>query len=105
MDEPKELENKPQFVNLPMENVRSPLYRSIYANNTAFQSNAFDFSMIFGEIQEADDKKVLVEQEVRVTMSPLHAKVFSGVMLQNIKNYEDRFGEIKVPEGNTVLTK
>jgi uncharacterized protein DUF3467 len=105
MDELKEPENKPQFLNLPMENVKSPLYRSIYANNTSFQSNAFDFAMIFGEIQEADEKKVTVEQGVRVIMSPLHAKVFSGVMLQNIKNYEDRFGEIKVPDGTTVLTK
>ena len=50
-------------------------------------------------------KKVTVEQGVRVIMSPLHAKVFSGVMLQNIKNYGDRFGEIRVPDGTTVLTK
>ena len=105
MDELKEPENKPQFLNLPMENVRSPLYRSIYVNNTSFQSNAFDFAMIFGEIQEADEKKVTVSQEVKVIMSPLHAKVFSGVMLQNLKNYEDRFGEIKVPDGTAILTK
>ena len=105
MDEDKEQEAKPQFVNLPMVNVKSPVYRSIYANNTAFQSSAFDFAMIFGEIQEADDHKVTVEQEVRVIMSPLHAKIFSGVMLTNLKNYEERFGEIKVPDGTALITK
>lgn len=105
MDENKEQEKKSQFVNLPMINARSPLYRSVYANNTAFQSSAFDFGMIFGEIQEADNEKVTVEQQVRVIMSPLHAKIFAGVMLQNIKNYEERFGEIKIPEGDAVATK
>jgi hypothetical protein len=108
MDEEKEevkaQEEKVQFVTLPMVNFKSSAYRSIYANNTAFQSSAFDFAMIFGEIQEADDKKVTVAQEVRVIMSPLHAKIFSGVMLQNLKNYEDRFGEIKVPEGTALVT-
>ena len=102
-DEVKEQEGKPQFVNLPMVNVKSPLYRSIYANNTAFQSSAFDFSMIFGEIQEANDQKVTVEQGVRIVMSPLHAKIFANVMLQNVKNYEAKFGEIMIPDGEAVI--
>lgn len=80
------------------ENVkRSPEFLSIYSNHTAFNTSAFDFSMTFGEIS-ADEKGVLgVEQKVRVVMSPLHAKIFSAIVMNNVRNFEAQFGEIKIP--------
>ncbi len=32
-------------------------------------------------------------------MSPLHAKIFSALFGQQIKAYEENFGEIKIPPG------
>jgi hypothetical protein len=82
-------------------NVKSPLYRSVYSNQTAFGSSAFDFSMTFGELVEVDSekKRVTVEQQVRVTMSPLHFKIFVATCYTQLKGYEESFGPIHVPEG------
>jgi hypothetical protein len=44
-------------------------------------------------------KPTSVEQRARVVMAPLQAKILALVMLQNSMGYEQRFGEIKVPEG------
>lgn len=81
-------------------------FRSVYSNQTQFSSTAFDFAMTFGEIADVaqDTSSVKVEQRVRVVMSPLHFKLFVVVALQNLKGYEDKFGEIKAPEGATLTT-
>jgi hypothetical protein len=102
MSETPEAQSQPTIV-LQFNNVKSPDFRSVYANNTAFQMNAFDISLIFGEILEANEQTSIatVEQRVRIVMSPLHAKLFSLVMLQ--KTYEGRFGEIRVPAGQAML--
>lgn len=76
---------------------RSPDYRSLYANNTKFGVSAFDFSMIFGEIMEAVEGTLYIEQKVKVVMTPLHAKIFALILDQNIRNFETQFGEIKLP--------
>jgi hypothetical protein len=104
MAETPEAQSQPTIV-LQFNNVKSPDFRSVYANNTAFQMNAFDISLIFGEILEANEQTSIatVEQRVRIVMSPLHAKLFSLVMLQNIQTYEGRFGEIRVPAGQAML--
>jgi hypothetical protein len=76
---------------------RAPDFRSIYANNTSFNTSAFDFIMTFGEISESEEGKLSVEQKVRVIMSPLHAKIFAAIVTNNVRNFEARFGEIKIP--------
>jgi hypothetical protein len=106
MAETPEAQPQPQpTAILQFNNVKSSDFRSIYTNNTAFQLNAFDIGIIFGEIVEANEQTSVatVEQRVRIVMSPLHAKIFALVMLQNIQNYESRFGEIKLPLGAAML--
>jgi hypothetical protein len=85
-------------------NVRMPDYRTVYANNAVFKVGVYDFSMIFGEVTDVDIEKssLTVEQHVKVTMSPLHAKIFVAVALQQIKSYEDQFGKIELPKGLVV---
>lgn len=82
--------------------IKDSAYRSVYSNQTQFASTAFDFSMTFGEIEavEAEAARVTVDQRVRVVMSPLHFKIFVMVCAQNLKGYEERFGEITVPSGS-----
>jgi hypothetical protein len=83
--------------------VRDAEYRSVYANNTVFASTAFDFAMIFGEITNVDPDKahITAEQRVKVIMSPLHFKIFASVCIQNVKQYEERFGVIELGEGSS----
>jgi hypothetical protein len=83
-------------------NVRAADFRSIYSNNAAFAATLFDFSMIFGEVMGVEqisetEGTVTVEQKVKITMTPLQAKVFVQVAARHISAYEDKFGPIQVP--------
>jgi hypothetical protein len=87
--------------------VKSPNFRSIYSNQSAFGSTAFDFNMTFGEFKEfnPDTKKVIVEEQARIVMSPLHFKIFAFTCAQQLKLYEDNFGEIRIPTGGGVMAE
>jgi hypothetical protein len=85
------------------KNVKAPDFRTIYSNNVGFTAALFDFGMIFGEVTDveqtgADVGTITVEQKVRVVMTPLHAKVFLQVAANQLRAYEEKFGELKVPE-------
>jgi hypothetical protein len=86
---------------LSFNNIKNENYQSVYVNNTTFQTTAFDFGMIFGEIIEIDgvEATATVDQKVRVVMSPLHAKIFGLILMQNVQQFEAKFGEIKLHEG------
>jgi hypothetical protein len=81
-------------------------FRSVYCNQTAFNSTAFDFAMTFGEIIDIsqDLTQAAVAQHVRVVMSPLHFKIFLTVAAQNLKGYEDKFGKIAMPLGGPIFS-
>lgn len=72
-------------------------FHTVYSNNVAFAMSAFDVSLIFGEIASTEGGKVQVDQKLRVTMSPQHAKVLALVMIENIKAYESNVGPIAIP--------
>ena len=78
-------------------NNKSPDFRSVYANNTMFAVSTFDFSMTFGEINAVADGRLSVEQHTKVTMSPVHAKLFLQIFSQQMTQFEQQFGEIKIP--------
>jgi hypothetical protein len=80
-------------------NRKSDGFKSFYANNTAFATSAFDFSMTFGEIAGVEGDHLLVDQHVRIIMAPLHMKIVLMLMLQQLKQFEQQFGEIKIPAG------
>jgi hypothetical protein len=78
----------------PVENISS-----VYANSARLNISLWDFKFSFGEVEEISSDTMKVSEKVRVLMSPQHAKVFLQVFQQNLKRYEDKFGEIKVPAG------
>jgi hypothetical protein len=98
-EEQQTLEKEP--VVQRFENIKEPDFRSIYANNALFQTGPFDFNIIFGEVMDvdADRQAGIVHQHVRVTMSPLHAKLFVWLMWQQVRAFETQFGKINVPPG------
>ena len=42
------------------------------------------------------DARAKVQQ--RIVMTPIHAKMFLQALGENVKRYEDKFGEIEVPK-------
>src|SRR5438045_572320 len=84
--------------------VNAPDFRTIYSNNAHFYSHLFDFSIMFGEVtnvEQIDENtgNVIVEDKVKITMSPLQAKIFVAVAQRQLQAYEQRFGELKFPAG------
>jgi Protein of unknown function (DUF3467) len=88
---------RPENIN----NVKSTDFRTIYSNNASFNHSAFDVSFIFGEIAGIEGEKITVEQRVKVTMSPRHAKLFAMILIQNLQNYEHTIGPLPLPAGLT----
>jgi hypothetical protein len=73
-------------------------FRSVYANNGNFSVTAFDFAIDFGQVVAVENGTPVVEQNIRVLMSPLHAKVFAIFLMQNVASYEKKFGELVLPK-------
>jgi hypothetical protein len=72
--------------------------RTVYCNNVQMSSTSFDIRMLFGEIAEVLDDKVVVDQRVQVTMTWLEAKFLADFLQANIKAYEDLNGPVKLPK-------
>lgn len=80
---------KPKFV-------RVPAFVSTYSNNAQLRTSNWDVSCVFGEIVgEESAGAPIIEQRVSVVMSPQHAKAFLRLLQENIRKYEEAFGEIK----------
>ncbi|KXG78328.1 hypothetical protein AN618_03940 [Fervidicola ferrireducens] len=71
--------------------------RSYYANLAQIELGFYDIRISFGEkkkrIPEITDEDI----DVKIIMSPQHAKEFANLLMRNIKHYEEIFGEIKLP--------
>jgi hypothetical protein len=87
--------------------IQAPEYRSMYTNSAAFQLGPYDVGISFGEVVEVDQKNEIatVEQRVKVMMSPLHAKILTMQMVEQIKAFENNFGKIVIPPGMVKLAK
>jgi hypothetical protein len=71
----------------------------VYSNNFAMGSTSFDIRLIFGEVAEIKDDKVIVDQNVQVTMTWLEAKMLADFLQVNIKAHEDlNGGPLKLPK-------
>lgn len=80
-----------------IESVRSSAFFKVYSNSVQIETGPWDFRLIFGEVTKSGENKITIEQSVGVVMSPQHAKALLGVLAHNIRAYEDRVGEIKLP--------
>ena len=75
--------------------VNSDDYRETYANSVQVRVNVWDFFMIFGTLHPSDER-VEVRNFQGVYLSPQQAKALSSMLQQNVANYEQTFGEIKI---------
>jgi hypothetical protein len=83
--------------------IRSPEYRSTYANNVAYVVSSLDFSLVFGQVLEGNKERITIEQNARVTMTPLQAKLLADLLSQQIEAFEKIHGTITIPAGMSVV--
>lgn len=72
-------------------------FRTAYSNNVQVKLSIWDLVMDFGMVTDADEERVIVDNQIRVIMSPQHARSFSDVLVRQIARYEKLFGPIPRP--------
>ncbi len=76
--------------------VNAPEYREHYANSVQIRVNVWDFFLVFGTLQQQNEREVEVRNFQGVYLSPQQAKALLNVLQQNVLSYEKTFGEIKL---------
>jgi Protein of unknown function (DUF3467) len=84
-----------QQVILQPEYRRSNTFLSMYANSTQVRTTPWDIQLIFGEILSVDQNKLVIENQLAVTLSPQQAKALIDTLLGQVQAYERQFGEIR----------
>lgn len=67
---------------------------TFYVNNVELRAMQWDFRLSMGEVVEVTDDELHVKDLVQIFMSPQHAKVFAGLIANQVKKYEDAIGPI-----------
>jgi hypothetical protein len=78
---------------------RSPLFRTIFANQYRYKTGIGDISLTFANIIDGYPGKApnTVEDQIGITMSWQQAKALSETLSMMISAVEDVVGEIKLP--------
>ena len=71
-------------------------YREGYANSVQIRINLWDFFLVFGIVNQTASDHVSIENFQGVYISPQQAKALLNVLQQNVSQYENTFGEIKL---------
>lgn len=85
--------------NRPRERVRGEGFISKYSNSLNVEVSFSDFKFFFGEIMEATEEKLKVEEFVSVIVTPEEARSIRDLLIKQIEIYEATFGAIRRPPG------
>jgi flagellar protein FlaG len=77
---------------------QTPDYRETYANSVQVRVSLWDFFMLFGLVNQTSAENVTITNFQGVFLSPQQAKALANVLNQNITQYEQTFGEIKLEQ-------
>ncbi|HEY3770785.1 MAG TPA: DUF3467 domain-containing protein [Candidatus Angelobacter sp.] len=88
---------KPRYPDRKVLRQKSETYSNFYANNVEITVSPWDMRLRFGQILEADEEKLVLEEYSTVFMSPQHAKAFAQILQAHIDKYEASFGQLKEP--------
>jgi hypothetical protein len=75
---------------------KAPDYREGYANSVQIRVNLWDFFIMFGNISQAAAENVHIANFQGIYVSPQQAKALLNVLQQNVAQYENAFGEIRL---------
>jgi flagellar protein FlaG len=76
--------------------VSAPDYRENYANSVQVRVSIWDFFLVFGRLQQQSESQVEISNFQGIYVSPQQAKALLAILQQNVAQYEDAFGEIKL---------
>lgn len=76
--------------------VRQEDYREGYANSVQVRVSLWDFFLQFGTIAAQSQTEVQLDVFQGVYLSPQQAKALHMVLGENLKQYEQAFGQIKI---------
>ncbi|HZS50566.1 MAG TPA: DUF3467 domain-containing protein [Bryobacterales bacterium] len=85
---------QPQSVKIKV--VRRADFRENYANSVQMRVNLWDFYLEFGTVSQTDPEVVNIETFQGIYLSPQQAKALLNVLQQNVTQYENTFGELKL---------
>jgi hypothetical protein len=85
---------QPQQARIQLSNTAD--YREGYANSVQVRVSLWDFFLMFGTINQTTQDSVSIQNFQGVFLSPQQAKALVNVLNQNISQYENTFGEIKL---------
>jgi flagellar protein FlaG len=75
---------------------KSEDYREGYANSVQIRMSVWDFFVAFGKALPGDGPGIDLVNFQGIYLSPQQAKALSLMLQQNVANYEQTFGEIKL---------
>ena len=71
-------------------------YREGYANSVQIRVNLWDFFLLFGVVNQTSADQVSIQNFQGIYVSPQQAKALLNILQQNVSQYENTFGEIKL---------
>lgn len=74
----------------------SPDYRDNYSNSVQVRWSVWDFFLVFGTFQQQTEDAVDIRNFQGIYLSPQQAKALLMILQQNVRNYEQAFGEVKL---------
>jgi hypothetical protein len=77
--------------------VRTERFQQVYANNVQIGFSSFDMALSFGQIVGDQDGKAVIEEMTRVIVTREIGKLLIGLLMANVANYEQQYGEIRIP--------
>jgi len=94
MPEDKDKKKKPPGVVEP--EIPDDVAEGTYSNAAHVIFSPAEFILDFGRVIPG---RAGVKIHARIVMSPLHAKHLAHALTENVRRFEDQFGEIKIPKG------
>jgi flagellar protein FlaG len=71
-------------------------YRDGYSNSVQIRMTVWDFFLVFGTLRNQTAEQVDIENFQGIYLSPQQAKALLNLLGQNVAQYENAFGEIKL---------
>jgi flagellar protein FlaG len=71
-------------------------YREGYANSVQVRVSVWDFLLLFGTMSQPAPDHVQIQNFQGIYLSPQQAKALWNILGQNVSQYENAFGEIKL---------
>lgn len=80
---------------------------SAYANNADIAISPWDIRIVFTELVGNIGEPEPLSKELRanIVMAPAHAKALVAALLTGVRQYEQVYGDIKMPEGRGAKTE